>query len=123
MLGMANSRTGVEMLHVQKGTSESSRCYPTWVPGDINLADALTKHTYEAFRVFALYMSRKCWIVRFNHEFVSARKQQRLRRQQQLEDGKSLLPALAMWPEEDPMLLDSMDFGLRDAFPVRHWSS
>ena len=120
MLGMANSRTGVEMLHVQKGTSESSRCYPTWVPGDINLADALTKHTYEAFRVFALYMSRKCWIVRFNQEFVSARKQQRLRRQQQLEDGKSLLPAMAMWPEEDPALLDSMDFGLKDLYPSRH---
>ena len=34
-----------------------------------------------AFRVWALYESRKTWIIRFNAEFVAARKAQRLRRQ------------------------------------------
>lgn len=59
VLGMQLARTGVEMLHVQKGTHDDSNCHPTWVPSDLNLADSLTK-------------ANKTWVVRFNHEFVSA---------------------------------------------------
>ena len=116
MLGMANARTGVEMLHVQRGTDESSRCYPTWVPGDLNLSDSMTKNTYEAYKVMALYHSKKSWVVRFNQEFVSARKQQRLRRQAQLEDQKTIVPAMSEWPDENPALVDQH---LLDTFPER----
>lgn len=119
MLGMANARTGVEMLHVQHGTDDRSRCYPTWVPGDINLADALTKNTYEAYKVMALYHTNKSWIVRFNSEFVSARKQQKLRRQKALEESKTLGPVLALWPEEDLNILERSLFGISEQFPTR----
>ena len=39
----------------------------------------------------ALFHSRKAWIVRFNTEFVSARKAQRLRRAKQQEEEKNNL--------------------------------
>ena len=58
------------------------------MPGDLNLADALTKVSSEAFKVMALYHERKAWIIKFNSEFVSARKQQRLRRLKQQEESK-----------------------------------
>ena len=43
MLGINNSRTGIEALAVQQGLRRDGRCYLTWVPSDMNLADALTK--------------------------------------------------------------------------------
>lgn len=119
LLGMNNARTGVEMLHVQRGTNDASRCYPTWVPGDMNLADSLTKATYESFKVMALYHTKKSWVVRFNQEFVSARKQQRLRRAKELEDSKTMTPVFRMWPEESLDALQDSLFGLEDAFPSR----
>ena len=82
LLGMSNAKTGVELRSVQLRTREGSRCYVTWVPSDLNLADSMTKVSYEAFKVYALYNSRKAWVVKFNSEFVSARKQQKLRQQQ-----------------------------------------
>ena len=119
LLGMNNARTGVEMLHVQRGTNDSSRCYPTWVPGDMNLADSLTKATYESFKVMALYHTKKSWVVRFNQEFVSARKQQRLRRAKELENSKTMTPILHMWPEESLDVLEDSQFGLNESFPTR----
>ncbi|CAK9001654.1 unnamed protein product [Durusdinium trenchii] len=38
---------------------------------DLNLADSLTKATYESFKIMALYHTKKTWAVRFNQEFVS----------------------------------------------------
>ena len=78
---MSNSKTGVELRSVQHGTRDGSRCYVTWVPSDLNIADALTKVSYEAFKVYSLYNSRKSWVEKFNSDFVSTRKQQRLRQQ------------------------------------------
>ena len=43
LLGMSNSRTGVEASAIQKGVREDGKCYLTWVPSDMNLADCLTK--------------------------------------------------------------------------------
>ena len=97
LLGMNNSRTGLETTAVQKGVREDGRCYLTWVPSDMNLADCLTKATTEAFRVAALCHARKAWVVRFNEEFVSARKQQRLRRTREGQD----VVALAVWPSDE----------------------
>ena len=51
LLGMANSRTGVEVAAIQKALRDDGRCYLTWVPSDINLADSLTKATVDAFRL------------------------------------------------------------------------
>ena len=110
MLGMANSRTGLEMLHVQQGTDEFSRCYPTWVPGDLNLADSLTKNTYESYKVMSLYHANKTWVVRFNQEFVSARKAQRLRKQVRIDEQKTVVPAMAEWQDENPALTDQTFF-------------
>ena len=97
MLGMNNSRTGIEATAVQKGLREDGKCYLTWVPSDMNLADSLTKATGEAFKVAALYHARKAWVVRFNQEFVSARKQQRLRKAKEQQEAASM----AVWPAED----------------------
>ncbi|CAE7214275.1 TERC [Symbiodinium sp. CCMP2592] len=97
MSGMNNSRTGIEATAVQKGLREDGRCYLTWVPSDMNLADSLTKATSEAYKAAALYHARKAWIVRFNQEFVSARKQQRLRKTKQEQEAASLV----MWPSDD----------------------
>ena len=90
-LACPNTRTGLEASAVQKGLREDGRCYLTWVPSDLNLADCLTKSTSEAFKVAALYHARKAWIVRFNQEFVSARKQQRLRRERELREQAVLV--------------------------------
>ena len=43
LLGMANSRTGVKVAAIQKALRDDCRCYLTWVPSDINLADSLTR--------------------------------------------------------------------------------
>ena len=89
--------TGVEASAIQKGVREDGKCYLTWVPSDMNLADCLTKATSEAFKVAALYHARKAWIVRFNEEFVSARKQQRLRRAKESQEAS----VLATLPTDD----------------------
>ncbi|CAE6971276.1 TY5A [Symbiodinium sp. KB8] len=84
-LGMAgeDAKTSVDLLSVKHGLRDGTQCYLAWVPGEMNLSDALTKVTAEAFKVMALYHERKSWIIRFEQEFVSARKQQRLRREKQ----------------------------------------
>eukprot|EP00434_Breviolum_minutum_P028248 symbB.v1.2.024989.t1/scaffold2394.1/size82379/5 len=82
LLGMNNAKTGVELMSVQRGIREGTNCHPTWTPSDMNLSDCMTKVTTEAFKVWALWQSRKSWIVKFNDEFISARRQQKLRRQQ-----------------------------------------
>ena len=82
LLGMNSAKTGVELMAVQRGIRPGSQCYPTWTPSDMNLSDCMTKVSNDAFRVWALYQARKVWIIRFNAEFVAARKTQRLRRQQ-----------------------------------------
>eukprot|EP00438_Fugacium_kawagutii_P017966 Skav210667 [mRNA] locus=C9105847:825:1346:+ [translate_table: standard] len=81
-LGMSSAKTGTEMMAVQRGLREGSRCYATWTPSDLNLNDVMTKVAVEAFRVWALYQQKKTWVIRFNEEFVAARKAQRLRKQQ-----------------------------------------
>ena len=85
----------------------------------MNLTDSLTKATYESFKVMALYHTKKSWVVRFNQEFVSARKQQRLRRAKELENSKTMTPVFRMWPEESLDALQDSLFGLEDAFPSR----
>ena len=107
-LGMSteNAKTATDLLSVKHGIRDGSNCYLTWVPGDINLADGLTKVSTESFRTMALYHERKAWVIRFNEEFVSARKQQRLRREQQKAEAASSLH-LADMPDtwcEDPWL-------------------
>ena len=99
LLGMTNARTGVEAMSIQKGIRDDGRCYFTWVPSDLNLADCLTKATAEAFKVASLYHERKAWVVRFNEEFVSARKQQRLRKKKQ--DLEAKLMTARVWPADD----------------------
>ena len=42
-----------------------------------------TKDFSESRKVAALYLNRKTWIVRFDRDFVSARKQQKIRRTRQ----------------------------------------
>ena len=82
LLGMNNAKTGVELMSVQRGLKAGSNCFPAWTPSDMNLSDFMTKVAPEAFKLWALWQSRRTWIVRFNEEFVSARKQQKLRKQQ-----------------------------------------
>ena len=53
----------------------------------VNEKDSLTKATVDAFKVVATYLERKTWVVRFNHDFVSARKQQRLRKTRELQEA------------------------------------
>ena len=100
LLGMNNAKTGVEMLSVKRGVRDGSNCYLTWVPSDMNIADAMTKVSPDAFKVYALWQQRKTWIVRFDEEFVSARKQQKLRRAK-MEETKSKESCLELWPEEE----------------------
>lgn len=69
-------------MAVQRGLRSGSNCYITWVPSDLNISDALTKVSYEAFKVYALWLKRRTWVVRFEKEFISARRQQKLRMQQ-----------------------------------------
>lgn len=82
LLGMSNAKSGVELMAVQRGLRSGSNCYITWVPSDLNISDALTKVSYEAFKVYALWLKRRTWVVRFEKEFISARRQQKLRMQQ-----------------------------------------
>ena len=65
-----------------------NRCGPK-----VKKKDSLTKATADAYKVDATYLERKTWVVRFNHDFVSARKQQRLRRAKELQEQSSSTPA------------------------------
>ena len=46
----------------------------------MNLADALTKDNAEARKVLALWFIRKTWTIKWDEDFVSARKKQKLGR-------------------------------------------
>lgn len=85
-MSMEDSKAAIDLLHVQHGTSDGSNCFCTWVPSDLNLANSLTKATSDAFREMKLYHTRKSWIIKFNSEFISARKAQRLRVQKAKEE-------------------------------------
>ena len=58
----------------------------------MNLADMLTKDSAESRNFSALYQARKTWIIRFDTDFVSARKQQKLRRAKLQESGANTEP-------------------------------
>lgn len=49
-LSMENSRSSVDVLQTSQGMSEELQSHPAWVPGDMNLTDALTKHSQEAMK-------------------------------------------------------------------------
>ena len=99
--GMSSAKTGTEAMAIQAGTRPQHRCYATWVPSDVNLADALTKVAPEAMKVMQLYLEKRAWCVRFSQEFVSARKAQKLRRKQPSSENRL---AMLMAPSilEDP---------------------
>lgn len=99
LLGMNNSRTGVEMMSVQRGVRDGTNSYLTWAPSNLNIADAMTKVSPEAFKAYMLWLQRKTWVVKFDEEFVSARKQQKLRRLK-AERDKPMNAKLDIWPEE-----------------------
>ena len=105
LCGMSSARTGIEVQAVQRGVREGSNCFLTWCPSDMNLSDVMTKVNVEAFRLWALWQSRKSWVVKFNDEFVSARKQQRLRRAQ----GKPSHPMLDTHFEVERMIEGDLD--------------
>ena len=111
LLGMNNSRTGVDVTIIQEALRRDGRCYLTWVPSDMNLADSLTKATPDAYKVAATFLERKRWAIRFNEEFVSARKQQRLRRQQQHLEDASRAP---LTPEWSSLFEEELSFPERD---------
>ena len=105
LCGMSSARTGIEVQAVQRGVREGSNCFLTWCPSDMNLSDVMTKVNVEAFRLWALWQSRKSWVVKFNDEFVSARKQQRLRRAR----GKPSHPMLDTHFEVERMIEADLD--------------
>ena len=107
---MSNAKSGVELMAVQRGLRDGSNSYITWVPSDLNISDALTKVSYESFKVYALWLRRRTWVVRFDKEFISARRQQRLRMQQgkakhilmdPVEPDDFVPPDDNMWPNRD----------------------
>ena len=104
--GRNNAKTGVEMLSVKRAVRDGSNCFLRWPPSDMNIADAMAKVSPDAFKVYALWQQRKTWIVRFDEEFVSARKQQKLRRAK-MEENKSKESCLERWPEEELEYHDS----------------
>ena len=53
-LGMKSAQDGVEALAVHDATQPETQCTPTWCPGDLNLADMLTKDSVESRKVSAL---------------------------------------------------------------------
>ena len=80
-MSMSDSKAAIDLLHVQKGIQDDINCFATWVPSDLNLANSLTKPSMDAYREIKLFYTNKSWIVKFNEEFISARKMQRLRTQ------------------------------------------
>eukprot|EP00969_Alexandrium_andersonii_P273301 12079224-Alexandrium_andersonii.AAC.1 len=75
---MKHDRDGVEVLALRQSTSPESRCLPTWVPGDLNLADALTKDGPEARRSLSFAMLKRSWVLKFDPDFISAKKRHKL---------------------------------------------
>ena len=84
-LSMENSNSSVDILSTSQGLEEHMNSHPAWVPGNLNLADALTKHSTEAWKTMAMYHVKKSWILKFNDEFVSARKQAKMKKQKEQE--------------------------------------
>ena len=87
-MSISDSKAAIDLLYVQHGIRDGSKCYVTWVPSDLNLANPLTKATTDAYREMKLFHTNKSWIVKFNAEFISARKMQRLRTQKRKEEEK-----------------------------------
>jgi hypothetical protein len=98
-IGMADSRTGVEVLHVKVHLGEAHKQWLLWCSSDLNLADGMTKDTPEARKPMALWQSRKTWIVKYDPNFVSARRKQQLNRK--VRDQEAADNALADDPEVD----------------------
>ena len=76
-MSMSDSKAAIDLLHhVQKGIQDGTNCFVTWVPSDLNLTNSLTKASMDAYREMKLFHTNKSWIVKFNQEFISARKVQ-----------------------------------------------
>ena len=99
-LSMENARSSVDILGISQGLEEDTNQHPAWVPGDMNLADSLTKNSVEAWKTFMLYLQRKSWVLKFNDSFISARKQQKLRRQKRQQEIGADIPEEWL---EDPL--------------------
>ena len=97
---MENARSSVDILGISQGLEEDTNQHPAWVPGDMNLADSLTKNSVEAWKTFMLYLQRKSWVLKFNDSFISARKQQKLRRQKRQQEIGADIPEEWL---EDPL--------------------
>lgn len=105
LLGMSNAKTGVELMSVQRGVRDGSNSYLTWVPSNFNLSDSMTKVGAEAFKVALLWQQRKTWSVKFDYDFVSARKAQKLRRVKE-ETAKQQNAPFEKWPDESVDFID-----------------
>ena len=84
-LSMESARGSVDIWATAQGLEDGCNQHPAWVPGNINLSDGLTKHGAEAYKTMTLYLQKKAWVLKFNDQFVSARKQQKLRKQKKSE--------------------------------------
>ncbi|CAK9056929.1 unnamed protein product [Durusdinium trenchii] len=116
-MSMSDSKAAIDLLHVQKGIQDGTNCFATWVPSDLNLANSLTKASTDAYREMKLFHTNKSWIVKFNEEFISARKMQRLRTQKKKEEQKQGLHFADM-PEDPPeFLVPSLEDFLKKGSP------
>jgi len=88
-LAMENTRASVDLLSTSQGVEEGTNSHPAWVPSNLNLADSLTKHSVESWRTMQMFLARKSWVLKFNHEFVSARKAQRLKKAKEAQENFS----------------------------------
>ncbi|CAK0814911.1 unnamed protein product [Prorocentrum cordatum] len=79
-IGLSDARTGVEVLHVKANCGPEKNQHLVWVPSDLNLTDGLTKDSPEARKPLALWLARRTWIIRYDEDFMSARKRQRANR-------------------------------------------
>jgi hypothetical protein len=77
--GMQNSRSSVEVIGVRMYTGDEHNQVLLWCSSDLNLADALTKDNAEARKVLAQGFIRKMRTIKWDENFVSARKKQKLR--------------------------------------------
>ena len=84
-LALENTRASVDLLATSQGIEEGTHCHPAWVPSNLNLADPLTKHSVESWKTMQMFLARKAWVLKFNNEFVSARKAQKLKKAKQNE--------------------------------------
>ncbi|CAK0875282.1 unnamed protein product [Prorocentrum cordatum] len=76
-IGLSDARTGVEVLHVKANCGPEKNQHLVWVPSDLNLTDGLTKDSPEARKPLAMWLARRTWIIRYDEDFMSARKRQR----------------------------------------------